>query len=110
MNKKKKSLATLNEEDSLSSNSSQQEEAVKFCLMAQEENELTLCSSSSNSLSFNSLQDEYSLLLEMYNKVLAKNKVLKNVSTIKEKECNDLKITYDDLEQIVEQKDKEIQT
>ena len=74
--------------------------------MAQEENEVTSCLSSSNSFLVISLQDEYSLLLETYNKVLAKNKVLKNISTIKEKECNDLKIAYDDLEQIVEQKDK----
>ena len=53
------------------------------------------------------MQHEYNLLLDTYNKVLAKNRVLKNVSTIKEKECNDLKIAYDDLEQIIEQKDKE---
>lgn len=53
------------------------------------------------------MQDEYNLLLETYNKILAKNKVLKNFSIIKEKECNDLKIAYDELEKIIEQKEKE---
>ena len=71
---------------------SQQKEAVNFCLMAREENEVTSCSSSSNSFSVTSLQDEYSLLLETYNKVLAKNKVLKNISTIKEKNAMILKL------------------
>ena len=44
MNKKKKLLAILNEKDSLSFDSSQQEEAVNFCLMAREENEVSLAS------------------------------------------------------------------
>ena len=91
----------MNEEDSLSSDSRQQEETANFCLMEWEENEVTSCSSSSNPLSFNSLQDEYNFLLETYNKVLAKNKILKNVLTVKEKEYNDLKFAYDDLEQII---------
>ena len=84
----------MNKEESLSSKSSQQEEDAIFCFMVQEENKVTSCSSSSIPLSFNSLQEEYNLLSN-------KNKVLKNVSTIKEKECNDLKIAYDDLEQII---------
>ncbi len=105
--RKKKALAAWSDEDSSSSESSQQDEAANLCFMAQSNEEVSSSSSNSESISINSLHDEYNLLLETYNKLVAKNKVMKGILSTKEKECNDLKSAYDDTEKKLKEKEKE---